>query len=452
MVLALHTVDQVLTISGSYGDRVCDIEIRDEAVLQSLDGYEDLGAAINSLLTVGAHALQAAGATSELVSVRTEIDRAVDRASQAMGVLEDRLLGTLEDGGVVDEAFARAQSKVSTAMQELLAAQANGDNPTSLIGKVAAASQEVTDVLDETRRDWVDQMARMSERQSAAIATAVAEMRDLPPGSAIASAFDRIERSVSDLVSVVERQQGAAGERARGTAKGARFEDDVAEVFARMALPAGDVVERTGKQAGMTTAGTRLALRGDITISVGDAGRMVVEVANRDSSKLTHQAVTQELSAAMENRGAQFGICVVSSPAPILAGGPLAMLGGNHMVVMYDPEHPDEVPLQLAYRLGRWATLRAARNDTLDTARLRDAVEQIGNSLRLLTDARRQMSTSVQCQRKAAELVAQYERTARAMIASILNSLGDFEELRAGYDLASGHSEAASPISVIPVY
>ena len=136
----------------------------------------------------------------------------------------------------------------------------------------------------------------------------------------------------------------------------------------------------------------------------------------------------------MDNRGAQFGICVVSSPAPILTGGPLAMLGvnQNQMVVLYDPEHPDEMPLQVAYRIGRWVTLRAARSEAVDLSRLREGVERIRTSLQMLADARRQMSTAAQCQHRASELITQYERGVRAIIDSILHSLTDHDDQLAG--------------------
>lgn len=92
------------------------------------------------------------------------------------------------------------------------------------------------------------------------------------------------------------------------------------------------------------------------------------------------------------------------------------MLGMNQMVVLYDPEHPDEMPLQVAYRVGRWVTLRAARSEAVDLSRLREGVERIQTSLQMLADARRQMSTAAQCQHRASELITQYERGVRATI------------------------------------
>lgn len=416
---------RALSLVGHLDDTPFEVDIVDERVLEYLDGCQadDVGQGVRTLVTVGAYTLRAATTPAEVAAVRAEIDRALERAGRVTDEVEHQLRAIVGEGGELDETCRRAEQRIQGAIQEALAAQTDVDNPSSLLARVAAANGPVAEIVTQTRREIVEQVAGMLAHHQAAISTAICELRDLPPGSGLGTTLGRLEQSVNDLGMVLARLAGTASERRRGTAKGVAYEERVAAILAEMAILAGDRVERTGSRPGNRLSQTGLSLRGDLVITVGDSGTAIVEIMNRASARLTGSALEQELSQALENRGGQYAVAVTAVDCPALAGGPLAVLGRNQLVVRYDPDEGSELGLQIAYRLARQAVISAARSEALDVGELRRAVEGIGNEMRMLAEARQQLAVAAQCTRKSSELLAQYERRARLIISRLISSL-----------------------------
>ena len=90
----------------------------------------------------------------------------------------------------------------------------------------------------------------------------------------------------------------------------------------------------------------------DIGASDGPtAGRIAFEAKDEQLSKNRAWA---ELNGAMAERQAEFAVLVVAGEENVPAGrDQLAEYEGNKMIVAVDPEHPDELGLDLAYRYAR---------------------------------------------------------------------------------------------------
>lgn len=156
---------------------------------------------------------------------------------------------------------------------------------TEMLGPGGQLAQRLTDVFDSSEADHgMGRLLDTLERR-------FQEMRDL-------------------LVGEQQRQQEAQ----RGTAKGVEFEDIIEELLRAEAHGlSGCIVERTGNVAGKLGADARV---GDFVMTLADGTRIAIEAKN--SSRITlggGTGILSELDRAMDNRNADWGLCVSAQDA-----------------------------------------------------------------------------------------------------------------------------------------
>ena len=194
-----------------------------------------------------------------------------------------------------------------------------------------------------------------------------------------------------ELARLLEREdadQRVAEEAQRGTAKGRTFEDRV--------------------HAALVADGACL-------------GKIVFE--DKDD-QLSRNAAWNELNAAMAERQADFAVLVVAGEESIPAKREqLLEYEGNKLIVAVDPELPDEMALELAYRYARLRVLMARdRALEVDAAGVRDAAEAARSALSRAQSVRLALTNVDKSSAKAREGI-------EAIVADVEAELAQIEAL-----------------------
>jgi Uncharacterized protein conserved in bacteria (DUF2130) len=215
----------------------------------------------------------------------------------------------------------------------------------------------------------------------------------------------RIEALTRELVELKERAEGdrrVAEAELAGTRKGRGFEERVHAALDRIATARGDSAHHVGDEPG--AGGSK---KGDAVVEIGAAegscvGRIVFEAKDEQLSKNKAWA---ELNAAMGERQAEFGVLVVAGAENVPAGREqLVEYEGNKMIVAVDPEQPDELGLDLAYRYARLRLVLKREGElTLDAAGVRDAAEEARSALRSAQSIRLALTNADKSVSKARE-------------------------------------------------
>jgi hypothetical protein len=155
-------------------------------------------------------------------------------------------------------------------------------------------------------------------------------------GSALARFAGSIDDRFSELRDLIVFGQGRAvgrdEEAARGTAQGIDFED-VVEVLLRAEAAAfgGVTVERVSRTPG--ALGPRAAV-GDFVLTLADGRCIVVEAKNQAALTLAgREGILGELDRAMDNRNADFAVCVSGRDAFPAEVGSFGVYGDRVLVV-----------------------------------------------------------------------------------------------------------------------
>ena len=119
---------------------------------------------------------------------------------------------------------------------------------------------------------------------------------------------------------------------------------------------------------------------GDVLVAIdacrGPArGRIVFEAKN---SKMSKPKAFEELDRGMRERDADFGVLVVKADDKLPAKtSALREYNGDKLLVAYDPEAGERLPLEVAYSLARARVLMSRSDgDEIDAGALRDTVER----------------------------------------------------------------------------
>ena len=162
------------------------------------------------------------------------------------------------------------------------------------------------------------------------------------------------------LAAEAEARKRLAEAEEAGTRKGRSFEERVHDAIERIAAGRGDAAHHVGDERG--AGGTK---KGDTVVEIGACdgpavGRMVFESKDEQLSK---NRAWEELNGAMTERDAVFAVLAVAGEEEIPAGREqLVEYEGNKMIVVVDPELPDELGLDLVYRYARLRVLIKGRS------------------------------------------------------------------------------------------
>ena len=171
---------------------------------------------------------------------------------------------------------------------------------------------------------------------------------------------DEFRRLSERITALEEAKRARAEERARGTAKGADFEDALEERLGAMARGLGDLLEPTGTEGGdaMRSKKGDLVITIDPTRTRGKTLRIVVEAKDR-SMPIGRMAT--ELAEARANRSAAIALAVFTPHSAPTSVTPLALVGAD-VYATYDPLTDDAVALEAAYRTARILALLTLRD------------------------------------------------------------------------------------------
>ena len=341
---------------------------------------EDRGALVQRALTIGLVALQDAGVSVNVDAVKREFEGLMAQTTAA----NERAAFALDQ--MLRQNFADGEGRLPRTLEKFL-------------GDRGALRTFVNELFDENKRDSaIGRMRMLLGTYFDGDASRLAQLLD---PTRLGSPLHQFRSEVSDgftklheRLTAIEAAATARGtERARSAAKGGDFEALLAQLLGGIARGAGDLLDRTGDEAGNVVR----SKKGDFVITVdprltrGADLRIVVEAKDRPMSL---RAIRDELRDARENRGAAVGLAIFT-PAHAPAGvEPFTVLGDDVYCVV-DPTAPESAFLEAAVRLSRLlalATLREAAVEVNATA-IGDAVRGIREQLEVVRAMKTQLTS-----------------------------------------------------------
>jgi len=342
---------------------------------------------IERALRIGLLALQDAGVTVNVDVVRAEFEKLMRQAQsvneKAALALEQTLRANFADG---DGRLPRTLEK--------------------FLGDRGALQTMVDELFDEKKRDSaIGRIGTMLERYFDGDASKLAVLLDPTrlnsPMHQFRQEMTAGFKSLEERLVAIEAAASARGaERARSAAKGVDFEDLLEAMLADLARGAGDLLDRTGTDAGAVMKSKKgdFVLTLDTRVARGSDVRVVIEAKDRPMSM---RAMRDELREAKENRGAAVAV-VVFSTAHAPAGIAPFSLVGDDVYCAIDPEAPEPATLEAAIRLARLLALTSLveHEVDVDAAAIAGALTAIREQLEVVRTLKAQL-TSIQTATKA---------------------------------------------------
>jgi hypothetical protein len=364
---AEHSGDGVVR---ALGDRLVieRLEVEDERAAHLVRERGEAGhppaQTVRDAIEIGARVLEREGMAAEVDYVRAEFERHA-------GALRERLGRTLESGEQqlaerIAQSFDTSRDGSVQKEIERLLAGALEEQRTALLKLFSA--EEGVNPLHDFKGAMIRAFKALDARQQA-------------EGQENRGRIDELAREVVELRQRDEANRRVAEAEEAGTRKGRTFEERVHLALERIAEARGDCAHHVGDERG--EGGSK---KGDTVVEVGAAegqalGRIVFE--DKDDQLSRNQA-WGELNAALAERDADFAVLVVAGEQNIPAKREqLVEYEGNKLIVAVDPEFPDELGLDLAYRYARLRVLMARdRALEVDASGVRDAAETARSALR----------------------------------------------------------------------
>jgi hypothetical protein len=194
---------------------------------------------------------------------------------------------------------------------------------------------------------------------------------------------EAVSKQLTELLQQNAAKVAASAERSKSTRKGGDFETVLEEFLTSESRPRKDLARRTGTEPGLDGN-----LVGDFVIEINptEASGLRIAIEAKNAQKTT-LGLVRELDKAMKNRGALFGITVVTDPSAIAQA--IVPFGDDKLLVRVSPlpdgDGWDMLPLTVALEGARWkATMKRAAGGQLDVNRIKadvDAAFQIVNRI-----------------------------------------------------------------------
>ena len=359
---------------------------------------EEVGAVVREMLTLGGQMLLHGASQATVDSVAAEVDRLIDRLAVAAAdelpksleaplqrldvILDEHFDGKRKDS--VQQQVVDAVDTAAAAQQKLLIDKLVDDN-----GPLGAIRAELSGKLQSMASQQGELLTRLS--------------------------------AVSEQMTGTERLKR---ERQVGTAKGRTYEEQVIESIESIFRPYEDIVEPTGLELG-----TDQNKCGDGVVYVnvketsGNDARIVVEAKDR---ALKIRPALGELDRAMSNRDATVGMMVFATgeQAP-LPGHSLHIYPGNRVVVVFDPEEGDPLPLEMACELARGLAIAGVdrTQPKLDGEGITEDLERLTKVIDDARSMRRGLNAAYKGLDQADAGYEQLRREALAVASDIQNKL-----------------------------
>src|SRR3954465_14335980 len=336
---------------------------------------------------IGLLALQDAGVTVNVDVVRAEFEKLVRQAETVNEKAAEALEQTLRTN------FADGDGRLPRTLEKFL-------------GDRGALRSMVEELFDESKRDSaIGRIGRMLERYFDGDASKLALLLDPTrlnsPMHQFRQEMSAGFKSIEERLVAIEAAAAARGaERARSAAKGGDFEDLLEAMLADIARGAGDLLDRTGTEAGALLK----SKKGDFVLTIdgrlarGCDLRVVIEAKDRPMSM---RAMRDELREARENRGAAVAVGVLT-PAHAPTGVAPFNLVGDDVYCGIEPEAPDRAALEAAIRLARLLALASLveHEVEVDAGAINAALTAIREQLEVVRSLKAQL-TSISTATKA---------------------------------------------------
>jgi hypothetical protein len=333
---------------------------------------------VERALRIGLLALQDAGVTVNVDVVRREFGALLSQTE----AVNERAAKALDE--MLRTNFSDGDGRLPRTLERFL-------------GDRGALRGFVNELFDESKRDSA--IGRMRQLLGSYFDGDASRLALLLDPTRLGSPLHQFRSEVSDgfsklndrLTAIEAAAAARATERQRSAAKGADFESLLASMLGEIVRGSGDVLDRTGDEAG----GMARSKKGDFVLTVspdqtrGADLRVVIEAKDRTMSG---RLMRDELREAKVNRGAAVGL-VVFTPAHAPSGiAPFDVRAGDVYCVV-DPEAPEPANLEGAVRLARLLALACLREDqqSLDGAAVGRSLDGIREQL----DGIRQMKTQL---------------------------------------------------------
>ena len=251
----------------------------------------------------------------------------------------------------------------------------------------ASCRRLTSDLFDENRRESAlfrlnELMGKYFDGDGSRLAQLLDPTRQGSPLHQFRGEVTDEFRRLSERITAIEAGAKArAEERARGTAKGADFEDALEERLAELSRGASDLLERTGTDAGDALR----SKKGDFVVGIdptrtrGVDLRIAIEAKDRTVSL---RRFAGELADARDNRRAAVALAVFSPLAAPPGVAPLTVIGTD-VYCVYDPETDDAIALEAAYRLARALALATLRDAavSINVPAVQAALDEVGRAV-----------------------------------------------------------------------
>ena len=207
----------------------------------------------------------------------------------------------------------------------------------------------------------------------------------------------------------------------KSTAKGGTHEDFVQQSLSEIAV--GDIVERTGEIVGLVPK----SKVGDHVVTLKTNSKIsdfkIVFESKSANTYNSSSAITKELTKAMENRGADFGIFVFDNYERFdkVSGQPFALLSENMALTVLNEEVGD-LPLKIAYI---WAKNLLMNSDESTTKELSVSYDDIIKALNGAIKEVKKLSTAKSNNKKALDAIDANEELLPSIRKNVEDTLKD---------------------------
>lgn len=365
----------------------------------------DRPALVERALRIGLTALQDAGVSMNVDVVRREFESMLRQTEAA----NERAASALD--GLLRQNFADGDGRLPRTLERFL-----GDR-----GQLRSF---VGELFDETKRDSA--IGRMRQLLGTYFEGDASRLAQLLDPTRLGSPLHQFRSEVSDgfaklnerLTAIEAAAAARATERARSSAKGADFETLIGELLGEVVRGAGDVVDRTGDEAGDLLRSRKgdFLLTVDPRLTRGADLRVVVECKDR---QVSGKAMRDELAEAKRNRSAATAL-VIFTPAHAPSGiAPFDVRLGDVYCVI-DPLAPDPSILEAAVRLARLHALATLQEHEveMDAAAIGEALIAIRGQLDAVRALKMHLTSIGSATR---EVTAGLDRLREGVIAQVAN-------------------------------
>ena len=375
---------------------------------------EDRPAFVERALRIGLSALQDASVTVDVDLVRDEFAKLLHSSEQANAKAADALDEVLRSN------FADGDGRLPRTLEKFL-------------GDRGALRTFVAELFDETKRDSA--IGRMRtllgtyfDGDASKLALLLDPTRQNSPMHQFRSEVARGFEGLHERLAAIEAAAAARGtERAKSAAKGGDFEDMLEAMLADVARGAGDLVDRTGGEAGEILR----SKKGDFVVTVDPARtggaevRVVVEAKDRAMSV---RSIREELREAKQNRAAAVGLVVFSPDHAPTGIAPFDVRAGDVYCVI-DPAAPDVATLEAALRLARLLAIASLREieAEIDVEAIRAAIAGVRAELDALKGIK---ATLTSIATSTAAVQASLDRLRDAIVARVAEAEAEIRAAR----------------------